>query len=119
MSTILQQDAIPLAVDAHGTIRVGGTRVTLDSIVRAYQSGETVEQIAEDFSALQLADVHAAIFYYLRHRAEVEEYLAGQDSESASVRNSLGAHQDAVDVRARLQARRSQSGAGNDTAPGG
>lgn len=38
-------EAIPLTLDAHGVYRVGGSRVTLDLVVRAFQSGDTPEEI--------------------------------------------------------------------------
>lgn len=39
-------DTIPLAEDAHGVFRVGGTRVTLDAVIRAFERGATAEEIA-------------------------------------------------------------------------
>jgi len=42
-------DAIPLLKDAHGVYRVGGSRVTLDLVVRAFNRGATPEEIAQDF----------------------------------------------------------------------
>lgn len=66
----------PLRTDDHGTIRVGGTRVTLDSVIGAYKRGDSPEEIAEGFPTLELADVYAAIAYYLSHRGEAETYFA-------------------------------------------
>jgi uncharacterized protein (DUF433 family) len=49
-------EAIPLARDEHGVYRVGGTRVTLDLVVRAFNRGATAEEIVPDFPDLQLSD---------------------------------------------------------------
>jgi uncharacterized protein (DUF433 family) len=62
-----------------GGWRVAGTRVSLDSVVHAYWQGRLPEAIAADFPALSLEQVHGAIAFYLRHRAEIDQYLADQD----------------------------------------
>jgi uncharacterized protein (DUF433 family) len=40
--------SIPLVVTRHGTIRVKGSRVSLDSIVNHFKLGATAEQIDQD-----------------------------------------------------------------------
>jgi uncharacterized protein (DUF433 family) len=62
-----------------GGWRVAGTRVSLDSVVQAYWQGRLPEAIAADFPALSLEQVHGAIAFYLRHRAEIDQYLTEQD----------------------------------------
>lgn len=69
---------VPLTVAADGTIRVAGTRVSLDSVLHHYRQGATAEEIALKFPALRLADVHACLAYYLNHQAEIDQYLARQ-----------------------------------------
>ena len=69
----------PLELDEDGVLRVGQTRVTLDTVVKSYLMGDTVEQIAQAYDTLRLADVHAVISYYLSNREEVDAYLAEQD----------------------------------------
>lgn len=105
MSLILQADPLPLRLDEHGTIRVGNTRVLLELVIRAQQGGATAEEIARRFDTLDLADVHAVLAYYLRHRREVDEYLARREAEASELRTRL---QDALPprvTRAELQAR--------------
>ncbi len=89
----LTADPLPLRADEHGSIRVGGTRVLLELVVHAYESGATPQQIAERFDTLELADVHAVIAYYLRHRSEVEEYLRRREAEARSLRERIVADQ--------------------------
>jgi len=64
---------------AEGGWRVSGTRVSLDSIVHSYWEGRLPEAIAADFPSLSLEQVHGAIAFYLRNRAEIDAYLAEQD----------------------------------------
>jgi hypothetical protein len=49
-------DEIPLARDVHGVYRVGGTRVTLDLVVRAFNRGATAEEIAQKYDSLRVRD---------------------------------------------------------------
>lgn len=99
-----QPEVMPIQPD--GVIRVGGTRVTLDTIVNAFNRGMSAEEIAIAYSALTLADVYEAIAYYLRHRQEVDAYIAHREQQAEKVRQDVKArHPDMVDIRARLQAR--------------
>lgn len=54
---------------------ISGTRVSLDSIVYAFLSGQTAESIAQSFPTLSLEQVYGAVAYYLAHRSEVDGYL--------------------------------------------
>lgn len=65
---------------AEGGWRVTGTRVSLDSVVRGYWDGSSPEEIAEDYPSLSLEQVHGALAFYLRNRAEIDHYLAQQDA---------------------------------------
>jgi len=73
-------------------VRVGCTRVTLDSVIAELEQGASPEQIAADFPSLQLGDIYTVIGYYLGHRAEVEAYLREQDQQAAAVRQILETH---------------------------
>lgn len=74
--TTLKSDPLPLARDARGVIRIGGTRVSLESLVASYEAGGSTQELAEAFPDLSLYDIHSTIAYYLKHREEVEEYIA-------------------------------------------
>ncbi len=58
-----------------GALRVRGSRVSLDSIVHAFQNGETPESIVQMFPTLSLEQVYGAIAHYLAHQADVDAYL--------------------------------------------
>jgi uncharacterized protein (DUF433 family) len=106
MTLQILPEAAPLAADRDGVIRVAGTRVTLSTVVIAFHQGATAETIVQQYPSLNLADVYAAIGYYLRHQAEVDAYLAEQDREAAFVRQQNEARNDPTGIRARLLARR-------------
>lgn len=62
-----------------GGWRVGGTRVSLDSIVHEYLDGEAPEVIAAHYPALTLEQVYGAITFYLANRSEIDAYLGSRD----------------------------------------
>ncbi len=68
-----------ISVDEHGVRRVAETRISLDSVVIAFQQGQSAEEIQRNFPALSLEQVYGAITYYLGHRREVEDYLSEQE----------------------------------------
>ncbi len=67
-------------VDEHGVMRVGNTRVMLDSIVAGFEQGHSPETIQQQFPALSLEEVYGAITYYLACRDDVQAYLKRQDA---------------------------------------
>jgi uncharacterized protein (DUF433 family) len=101
--------AAPLAADADGVIRVSGTRVALDSIIAAYLDGADAEDIAEQYPAVPLADVHLTLAAYLRYRSEIDAYLAERRAAAEGVRAENERRFDPTGVKARLLARQSAS----------
>ncbi len=121
MSPAIQPMPVPLTVDDTDTIRVGGLRLTLDTVVHRFNAGDPPELIAESFPPVQLADIYAVISYYLRHRQEVDEYLRQRDDEAGRLRQLVEDRKLAARIRRRAQsrraARREQNGAPDDGAP--
>jgi len=88
-----------------GSIRIGNSRVPLDSIVHECTSGSTAEQIQDDFPTLSLREIYGAIFYYLEHEDQVEEYLQRRDQEAARIRAEIEDRPRADALRRRLRER--------------
>jgi uncharacterized protein (DUF433 family) len=109
MAFAIAQEATPLVLDARGVVRVGGTRVTLDTVVAAFRDGASAEEIVAQYPALSLADTYATIAYYLRHRADVDSYLRRREREAEAVREQVEQHCPPEGLRARLLARQQQS----------
>jgi uncharacterized protein (DUF433 family) len=108
MPTLGATQRVPLTLGDDGTIRVTGSRVTLDSVVHQFKQGATAEQIQEDFPSLALRDIYTAIAYYLQHTQQVEEYLRGQAQAAAETRREIEAGQDTGELRERLRRRRAR-----------
>lgn len=99
-------ETLPLETDSDGVIRVGKTRVTLDTVITAFRDGATAEEIAQQYPSLQLADIYSVIGYYLRHRSEVDGYLRRRTQQAEQVRERNEARFDPSGIRDRLLARR-------------
>jgi uncharacterized protein (DUF433 family) len=56
-------------------IRIAGTRVGIETVLRDYQQGASPEEIVLRYPTLSLEQVHATITYYLANREQVETYL--------------------------------------------
>lgn len=55
-----------------------GTRISLDSIVYAFQQGLSPESIIQSFPLLTLEQVYGAITFYLANRNQIDAYLAAE-----------------------------------------
>ena len=78
----VQADTVPLRVDEGGVVRVGESCVALAELLNEYESGKTPEEMVRAHEGLELADVHAVIAYYLRHRHEIGEFLDRRREEA-------------------------------------
>ncbi len=107
MSLAIESTPAPLERDADGVVRVAGTRVTLDTVVGAFNDGATAEEITSQYPSLSLADTYAVIAYYLRHRKEIDDYIATRTSHAAAVKTETERRFDPAGVRNRLLARKS------------
>ena len=109
---VVEAKPVPLEVNTDGVVRVGSSRVTLDTVVAAFNEGATAEEIVYQYPSLHLADVYAVIGYYLQRRSDVETYLRQRQQQRDVVRGQNEARFDPRDIRSRLLARR----AGKETA---
>lgn len=97
---------IPLLLDEAGVLRVTGTRVSLDSIIFAFNEGATPEEIVQQYPTLDLKDVYAIISYYLQNSAEVEKYLDRRQAERQELKKEIESRFDPQGIRERLLARK-------------
>lgn len=89
MSKVETTMTVPLTTTEFGTIRVGNSRVSLDSVVYHYEQGATAERIAESFPSLDLAEIYAVIAYYLANRESVQEYMRRQEAEADALQKQI------------------------------
>jgi uncharacterized protein (DUF433 family) len=109
MVPAIHTDPPPFRADDSGTLRVGESRVTLDTLVHEYEGGADPEAIARSYPTLAPADVYAAIAYYLHHKAELDDYLRRRREEAAALRTEIEAEQAGrPSLRAKLEARQNR-----------
>lgn len=106
MSLAIKAESAPLAVASDGIVRVGGTRVTLDTVVAVFKRGATAEEIVQRYPSLRLGDVYASIAFYLNHQEDVEAYLQQRQQQAQEIRQMNEAQFDPQGLRDRLLARR-------------
>ena len=106
MNLIVETERIPLHEEADGVLRIAVTRVTLDSVVAAFDEGATAEEIVCQYPTLGLAAVYAVISYVLNHRPEVDSYLRRRKKRRQQVRSNNSARFCQDGIRQRLLARR-------------
>jgi uncharacterized protein (DUF433 family) len=102
MDAFITTSEVKLTRTNAGVLRVGDTRVSLDSVIIAFNQGATPEQIVQDYDTLDLSQVYAVISYYLQHRDEVDSYL----TERGHRREELRAQYNPPGIREKLLARR-------------
>lgn len=108
VTTELETVIAPLSADDTGTIRVGKTRVRLDSVVYAFNQGHTPEEILMQFPSLELADIYAVIAYYLNNQTAVDEYIQQNEAEGDEIRRDIESRPGYQAFRQRLLARRKE-----------
>ena len=107
MNLVLDREAPPLHEDETGAVRVGNSRVLLETVVRAFQDGASPESIVHRYSTLSLSDVYNTIGYYLRHQDAVEAYVSQREHLAEAVQQRLSDIQpDLSSIRARLLSQR-------------
>lgn len=105
MTLVVEAQVIPLKADKDGVIRVGGTRVTLETVVHAFSEGHTAEEIVSHFPALKLADVYAVISYYLNNQEAVHDYMQRQEETAEKIWREIESKPDYQLFRQRLLTR--------------
>lgn len=98
-----------MVADEDGVIRVAGTRVQLESVVVAFDAGASAEEIAQQYTSLDLADVYAVISYVLGNEAAVRDYVAKRTESARTLRAEVERSVPLDGIRQRLLARRQQA----------
>lgn len=83
-----------------------GTRVTLLSLIDAFQEGATAEEIYQEYPSVPLADVYAVIAFYLGHRNQIDAYLNRVREHEAQTIEQIKSTSPLMEIRQRLLARR-------------
>lgn len=109
MTLVIKTDPVALRHDELGVVRVGDSQVVLDVVIGQFNNGADPDGIVRGFPTLNIADVYAAIAYYLRHRKDVDDYLNARRDEAERLRREIEATQPGrAELRAKLLAKKAQ-----------
>ena len=100
----------PLIESPDGSVRVTGSRVSLETVVVAFDAGSTAEEIAQQYPSLSLGSIYAVVAYILENRVAVDRYLAGRRQAMGALQGEVEASSPPNGLRARLLARRASAG---------
>jgi uncharacterized protein (DUF433 family) len=110
MSLRIEKEQFPLKITPDGVVRVGGTRVTLDTVIAAFKEGAAAEEIVFRYPSLHLADVYAVLSYYLRRTKEIEDYLNQRQKKTNEVKQQYSSIFESQGIRDRILARMAKAG---------
>lgn len=101
----IEPEPVPLTRDAAGRLVVIGTRVPLDTLVAAFERGDSPEAIQESYPTVVLGDIYAIFTYCVRHRDDVNAYMAGRAQERGAQRAQIETRFPPEGLRAKILAR--------------
>lgn len=111
--TLFQTLDVPLTTDSEGIIRIGSTRVRLDTVIHAFTEGYTAEEIASQYPVLDLPRIYAVIAYYLNNQTVVNEYMARRAESSKAIQQEIESRPEYRAFREQILKRRATLKAGN------
>ena len=102
---VIEKQDVALRRDKGGVLRVGKSRVTLDTVIAQFHEGASPEEIALRYPSLQLADLYSVIAYYLNHRRDLDAYLEERARQGDQNEREARARPEVQMLRERLLAR--------------
>ena len=108
MKQLTLSQIVPLHQDEMGSVRITGSRVTLDTLVAAFKKGNTAEQIQDSFPSLSLRQIYGAISYCLDYQEDVETYLNERQVEADAIRREIESQPRYGEFREKLRRRRAE-----------
>lgn len=96
----------PLTQDAEGTIRLRGSRATLDTLIAVFKSGHMVNQIHEGFPSLSVSQIESVIAWYLNNQADADNYLNERSTAAETLRQQIENRPEQAACREMMRQRR-------------
>lgn len=109
LASAIDRETALLDLAEHGVLRLAGSRIPIDILILAFEEGATPEEIAQQYPSLALADIYQFLGYYLKHRDEVDSYLAARCVHAEQVRAENEFRSNPAGIRKRLLSRRQRA----------
>jgi len=103
---LIDGEPSPLLRIVDDVIRVGNTRVSLDSALLAYKSGASLDAIVESYPSLSADEVTSVLEHYRQRPAFFDRYLEMQEGRAAALRREAERLYGDPGLKERLLARR-------------
>jgi len=87
-------------------MRVGGTRVTLETVIGAFKDGATPEEILQQYPSLTLAHIYQVLAFYLGNTEQVESYISKREALGVEIQRGAEARWSPAGIRDRLLTRK-------------
>ena len=97
---------VPLTQDPDGTIRLHGSRVTLDTLIAAFKRDDTPVEIHEGFPSLRLSQINDVIAWYLSNQVDADNYLDERAAEAETIRQHVESRPEHAAFREMMRQRR-------------
>jgi uncharacterized protein (DUF433 family) len=97
-----------LKKEPDGTIRVKGSRITLDTLIALFKRGETLEAIREGFPSLSPAQITQTRDWYLENKENAEDYFESGKVKADALREKIENDPQNIALRRVLRKRREQ-----------
>jgi len=97
-----------LKQESDGTIRVKGSRITLDTLIALFKRGETLEAIRDGFPSLSRAQITQTLHWYLDNKESAEDYFEVRKVEADALRKQIESDPQNILLRKILRKRREQ-----------
>ena len=105
MVTIIEPKEKPVTKGEGGVLRVGNTRVSLDSLVYAFNEGAAAEEIVYRYPSINLMQAYAAITYYLQNKPQIDAYIKEREKEREVIKAEIETQFPTASIRERLLSR--------------
>ena len=56
--------------------------MTIDIVIGDFNAGASPEEIARRYPPLPVSDIYGVIWYYLRHKEDIDQYLTEREREA-------------------------------------
>jgi len=72
-----------------GSLRIDGTRMTVNQIVTLHNQGLSAEQIVKEYPHRTLGEIYGVLAWYYEHKSEFDAELATETAEDEAVAREM------------------------------
>src|SRR5688500_7903770 len=89
MPTLLETSLVRTPGICGGRLRIDGTRMTVNQIVRLHKEGLSAAEIVEQYPQRTLSEIYTVLAWYHAHEAEFDQELAAEEFAAEQAEREL------------------------------